>query len=646
MLTARGWWLLVWPGAMAAVALPWLAFWSPTMAVLALSVLSWFLAEWVLFLVRSRAAMGHLTVERHIHQGDRELPNLWAGLDGVIRVRVRLRSRFRLPVLALADKLPVGLTVAGGSRKAVCTLDPDGTVELEYAVHPTLPGIARFEGLEVRVSDLCGFFYRRWFLRLPTEYLILPPLTDDEGGQRATKRFNSLPPPGVHRLHRPGSGSELLELRDYRPGDPPKTIAWKISARRDRLITKEFENDVPVRCVLFLDASETTRVGEPGDTPLGRLAAIGSGVAQAASATRDLVGLTVFDETAAHTTRPARTRAHTMHLLRTFAETAGRAPPRPPTADAQQLLDHAYPLAQELYPDLLDRKINTRPFWMFWIPLLDSRLGWLVLLLLLSPLLIFKREVTQWVAETGLEWGPRRAQYKGVFALLYLPVFVGTWYWFIYGIRGIFPPRSRRLSQRKQLGALFAALNDDEPAAVGRAMHDDAYFAARAAAFLAEHRVSPPAPLLDENGDSRYLAAPKVAVLADALVRTIGTARDNELYVLLIDVAELAGQLEPLVKAVRAAVGRHHQVLVLLPWPADLPPPADPRAPAAELSRKPPSLGHILEGYLADRYQERFQAARLELVRAGATVVRIEQTDPVRLVLARIDRIRVGGVKR
>ena len=102
MLTARGWWLLFWPGAMTAVALPYLAYWSPTLAVLSLTLLSWFLFEWVWFLVRSRAADGNVTVERHVLHGDRELPNLWAGLDGVVRVRVRLRSRFRLPVRAFA----------------------------------------------------------------------------------------------------------------------------------------------------------------------------------------------------------------------------------------------------------------------------------------------------------------------------------------------------------------------------------------------------------------------------------------------------------------------------------------------------------------------------------------------------------------
>ena len=74
----------------------------------------------------------------------------------------------------------------------------------------------RFEGVKVRVADLHGFFYRRVFLRDPVEFLVLPPLTDEEGRQR-DQRFNTLPPPGIHRLRRPGSGSELLDLRITAP---------------------------------------------------------------------------------------------------------------------------------------------------------------------------------------------------------------------------------------------------------------------------------------------------------------------------------------------------------------------------------------------------------------------------------------------
>src|SRR5439155_22878703 len=120
-------------------------------------------------------------------------------------------------------------------------------------------------------------------------------------------------------------------LRDYLPGDPPKTIAWKVSARRDRLITKEFESEVPVRCTLFVDISHSVRVGPPpltlpsppaeggegrmsltlppppaeggegrvrGRNALASLVEISAAVAQANAGVRDLTGIGLFDEQA------------------------------------------------------------------------------------------------------------------------------------------------------------------------------------------------------------------------------------------------------------------------------------------------------------------------------------------------------------
>ena len=38
-----------------------------------------------------------------------------------------------------------------------------------------------------------------------------------------------------------GRGDELAMLREYRPSDPVRSIAWKASARHDALLVKEFE---------------------------------------------------------------------------------------------------------------------------------------------------------------------------------------------------------------------------------------------------------------------------------------------------------------------------------------------------------------------------------------------------------------------
>jgi uncharacterized protein (DUF58 family) len=48
-----------------------------------------------------------------------------------------------------------------------------------------------------------------------------------------------------------GDGDEYSSLRDYRPGDPPRQIAWKASARHDMLLVRESER--PLGTILVLD---------------------------------------------------------------------------------------------------------------------------------------------------------------------------------------------------------------------------------------------------------------------------------------------------------------------------------------------------------------------------------------------------------
>ena len=157
-------------------------------------------------------------------------------------------------------------------------------------------GVARFEGVRLHVTDYQGFFYHGSVLRRVECYPVLPIVQNVDAMSAVSKQRNQLLPPGIHRLRAGGSGSELLDLRDYMTGDPPKTIAWKVSARRDRLITKVFENEVPIRCTLFVDVSSSVRVPTRRGTALQRLIDIAGAVMRANVHVRDLTGLCLFDE--------------------------------------------------------------------------------------------------------------------------------------------------------------------------------------------------------------------------------------------------------------------------------------------------------------------------------------------------------------
>src|SRR5262249_9329346 len=145
----------------------------------------------------------------------------------------------------------------------------------------------------------------------------------------------------------------------------------------------------------------------------------------------------------------------------------------------------------------------------------------------------------------------------------------------------------------------------------------------------------------------RYLfAAPgKVGVLASALMRAVGKGHDNELFVLLADLLELADDLGPLLGAVKAARARHHPVLVICPGPPGGPAPADPpRAREKPSVRVTPAGKAAVRTAIQDsttaRFHRTFHRVRRTFARLGVPVLCARGEDPVRLILDRIERLR------
>ncbi|AMV25799.1 hypothetical protein VT84_15485 [Gemmata sp. SH-PL17] len=685
MLTARGWWFVLIVGFLLVFGAFVVPYHTAVPAILSVTLFVWFVWEWVQFHFKSNAAVSRLRVRRWVMQGGRDAPMLWANVPFEVRVRVRHDGFVTIDYAVVEDRLPSGADIIEGETADHATIAPGEPADVIYTLKCPAPGVLRFEGVKVRVADLHGFFYRRVFLRDAVEFLVLPPLMNEEGRQRADKRFNTLPPPGIHRLRRPGSGDELLDLRDYRPGDPPKMIAWKASARKDKLITKEYESDVPVRCVLFLDTSEGVRLGPPGNTLLTRMAGVAAVVAQASTANRDLVGLTTFDDQTVTPIAPARTQTHTINVMRRLAEVSALQPGTK-GVPAEHLTRRAYPLAHELYPELMAKPTNSMPLSRLWIPLLEKWWGWIVLFLLVVPpcLLAYRlggmfspgsaplptwlqKIYASWMSGTfefavrstrGMQWALRIAVALFIWAnLLLLPSVIAGLFWFIHGFRGWFGPRAGELTRRKRLSALFSLQDGTGPDAIERYVHDDEAYAERVAQFLQYHHLRCPIPLYDEQGRYRFRCAEKAEVLGGAIIRAVGRARDNELYVILADLAELGPDLEPLVKACRVARARRHHVMVIVPWPADVASPdvvPEAAAPVPDKKKKfkkrhPDDIDQaarhkritkIVQDSLTRQYHESFRQMRRALSGVGATVMRVNDGDPVRLVLDRLDRLR------
>ncbi|MEZ6141621.1 MAG: DUF58 domain-containing protein [Zavarzinella sp.] len=631
--------------------------------------LGWFLLEWLQFLFQAVYVLPRLRIKRTIQDGDHHLPVLWSNLECDVVITINGASG-HLPHLQVEEIVPQTLTIVDGKPVQLAALPKGGTFFLTYRVKHEAPGVMHFEGIRLKVIDHQGFFYRKKFHREPVEYLVLPRLAGYESNQRTGKRHNIFPPPGMHRLHRPGGGSELLDLRDYIPGDPPKTIAWKPSARKDKLITKEFETEIPLRVTLFLDASDAMRVGHPKKLPIHRLANLGTAVAEAANLRRDHVGLVTFHADGHAVVRPGRSRTHLMDLLRILAKMCGQTTPTSTVNDASLLAKFAYPVACDLYPDLMDPANNTLPRGMFWKPISDSNLRWVALLLLTPSVFMFFWLVTVFVTFSIDQVGPTIWTLKTLLPLFKDMGILGTLklfavisgignisaflLWFVYGLTGFLQSHRTPLIYRKQLALLFAQLDQAPAGTELQYQWNDELFARRASRFLTDHRVRHPIRLHDDEGNYLYYQPSKLDHLCEQLNRAVGLARDNELFVIVVDLLEYGSNLSKLIKSVQVAIARRHQVIIIQPWSADIDLPQKqmskqlpiPAEPALKYERY--GLEAIHEQVMQDiddLSSIAYVRVVRELGRVGATVVRADETEPIHLILTRLEKLRSGGRK-
>ncbi|MEQ9408138.1 MAG: DUF58 domain-containing protein [Fuerstiella sp.] len=331
-----------------------------TLAGLSLTVLVWLFVEWVMFYSRVWFELPRLQLTRSVNGRTEGTGFLWSGRRVRVVVTFSTTSGTIGPLLTIRDCLPENLMVRSGvCEHTKLTRNKGGRFSYEAEIGGA--GRALLPGFRIRMQDPQGFFTIERFIPVEQNFRVLPAYADLSETQPLVKRINSLPQHGIHRLQRAGMGSELLELREYVPGDPPKSIAWKVSARRQTLMTRQYESEVPVRVYLFVDGSISTRVGGFGQRLLDQMMYVAGTVARSAISAGDPVGAVLFDERARFRIAPAGGDRGFYRLLETLSDFAVNPPP-PQQRLSNALINAAMRLAGERHPELLDPKVNQVPF--------------------------------------------------------------------------------------------------------------------------------------------------------------------------------------------------------------------------------------------------------------------------------------------
>ncbi|HXW51274.1 MAG TPA: DUF58 domain-containing protein [Candidatus Acidoferrales bacterium] len=196
---------------------------------------------------------------------------------------------------------------------AVGRVGPDRRTSLALSVMPRLRGEAELGRLYVTATNALGLVARRWTVAEQTRVRVYPDLSAVERYGELARR-GRLVEAGFRKLRLHGRGGEFDALRDWTPDDEFRTIDWKATARRGKLMVDQYDIERSQTVMLVLDAGRlmTPRLGPQQKFDYAITAALS--VAAIAALVDDKVGLLAFAGEILDHIAPRSGSAHTNAL--------------------------------------------------------------------------------------------------------------------------------------------------------------------------------------------------------------------------------------------------------------------------------------------------------------------------------------------
>jgi uncharacterized protein (DUF58 family) len=215
---------------------------------------------------------------------------------------------------------------------------PAGTEFFDtFPLLPLLLGAGRYDPVPARVL---GRFSLAWWSReLPrADTFTVAPDSLPRGARPVAGESAGETP---RRL--PGSGVELLQLRDYTSGDALSRIDWKATARRGALVAREFSEAQHLEILLVVDAGRASRVRSGELDRLGLYANVAARLAEHAVSVEDRVGVLVYADRVLTSSPPDRGLRAVMRLrraLETLETERGDSNPLAAAIHVRRMLRH------------------------------------------------------------------------------------------------------------------------------------------------------------------------------------------------------------------------------------------------------------------------------------------------------------------
>jgi len=206
-----------------------------------------------------------------------------------LKRNLQLEVALTVPEYLDVDTQVEALSVPGGARAII-----------ERRVLPCRLGEHEWKQLNIRIAGPLGLAWWPRKVVCAKRVKVLPDLF------RSAAEVRSVLASGSQAGLDSGAGAEVLRLREYRSGDPPRVIDWKATVRAGRLISRDFAQDRGLQIVILIDAGRSSALRAGNLDRFGHYVNVAARLAQFAVEREDLVGLILYADRPLATLVPAR----------------------------------------------------------------------------------------------------------------------------------------------------------------------------------------------------------------------------------------------------------------------------------------------------------------------------------------------------
>ncbi|WP_044893080.1 DUF58 domain-containing protein [Bacillus alveayuensis] len=167
---------------------------------------------------------------------------------------LKIRTRFFFPImhLMIEDVLPKSLQKCQQCKPSKILLTPlfKTAFSYEYILEHIPRGEHQFSTVRIKLTDFFGLIEKEASFQVENSILVYPRYVKMVY-RKVGQRFEQGVAVSHIQLHR--DTTMAVGIRDYQPGDRFSWINWKASARKNGLMTKEFEERQSEDIIIFLD---------------------------------------------------------------------------------------------------------------------------------------------------------------------------------------------------------------------------------------------------------------------------------------------------------------------------------------------------------------------------------------------------------